>query len=1108
MQLNVYKASAGSGKTFRLSIEYIKLLMDDPTAFRHTLAVTFTNKATEEMKLRILGKLYALGWKLPEAGAYLDTIMKETAYGEDEIAERAKIALHNIIHDYGHFCVETIDAFFQKVLRNLARELKISNSLRLQVDDRQALSNAVDEMMDELNEKSQELRWIEELIEENIESEKSWNVVGTIKNFGKKILEDTFKENEEDISLATYGDENDPEGGKNAAKALAAFRQYLEREKQKAQEKMAYYADKFDQILESNGLTLEDLKGGRRGPGTYFSKLRDLTVNRDTTRNKTIEKALLDFREFLTKGHQVDSDPLFIHVRDEIHPLLLKAEGERENCLRKVITANVILSSLGKIRLLTSIRRKMKETNKTNDVFMLSDTQTMLSRLIDNSDTPFIFEKIGTSLKNIMIDEFQDTSRKQWENFKVLLEDCMANADAYNMIVGDVKQSIYRWRDGDWRILNNILKYFPEKEITTIALNKNFRSTKNIILFNNAFFSAASKLEVERLQQDDIDASSITAAYADVKQELTEKTEDTGYVKVELYDERTLSQEVIIERMVSDILLLQEKGARLSDMAIIVRKNSDISDIADYLSAKHPEIPLQTADALLLSASVAVNMIVDAITVLKDADNLVAKARLAKNYQETILGNEAVMDEFLIKGIDLLLPPQFLADDNKLLHLPLSELVEEIIAIFSLDDLEGQSAYVATFIDKVQEFIKEQTSDIDAFLNHWTDNLSKKSIQTDISNGITLLTIHKSKGLEFEHVFAPYCDWEIEQGDLVWAEMPDEIKQLHTPLTKLLSPIPVEYNFKQLNASSFATMAKEEHLQVFVDNLNLLYVLFTRARQSLFVYARNRGDNYRSSLLERVLSSPEDFILYSPSFIQNTDDAGNGENITFREFCYGNLKGSYTREKAAKENTEATLSSVNPFEMAPEQITFKMNTTKFRGTYIQSNDSQRFIASIGDNTEQEDTIEKPSYIDQGLLLHELFSRIKTTDDILPAVQAMETQGIMESNKRNSRKLAEFIHKRLSAPQVAPWFEEEWEVLNEISIIQRDTYTGQVIERRPDRVIRNKEKIIVIDYKFGKQKPAYITQVQEYIQLLKDMGYPHVRGYLWYVYQNIVEEVKP
>lgn len=434
-QLTVYKASAGSGKTFTLAREYITLLVKNPSAYRNILAVTFTNKATEEMKMRILSKLYGISHRLKDSEDYLQQIkciLKDMS--EEQIAHQAGLALSNLIHNYNYFRVETIDTFFQSVLRNLARELDLTANLRIGLNDEQVEQQAVDELIEELQATDKLLFWIMDYIKENIADDKGWNVIGQIKSFGRHIFKEYYKDNSEKLDECL---------GKEGF--FEAYISKIKKMQKESKEHFDHIASSFFDALDENGLTADDFQNKTRGIWSYFNKLKNGKYDDDDLLNSTLAKSLEQETAWVKKSEAKVGNPAYDLVVSFLFPLLHHSEEIRPKLLGIFKSSELTLRHLNQLRLLSSIDKKVREMNKEANRFLLSDTQTLLHSLISDDDSPFIFEKIGTQLNHVMIDEFQDTSTIQWKNFKVLLQETMSRQDAGNLIVGDVKQSIYRW---------------------------------------------------------------------------------------------------------------------------------------------------------------------------------------------------------------------------------------------------------------------------------------------------------------------------------------------------------------------------------------------------------------------------------------------------------------------------------------------------------------------------------------------------------------------------------------------------------------------------------------------------------------------------------------
>ena len=605
--LTIYKASAGSGKTFTLSVEYIKLLIKDPQSYRSTLAVTFTNKATEEMKLRILSQLYGIWKLLPDSKSYIDKIKEDLDVTEEYMSERAGIALHNIVHNYSYFRIETIDSFFQSVLRNLARELDLTANLRIELNDYQIERNAVDELINSLDENSELLTWIMEYIRENMDDDKDWNVIGNIKRFGENIFREYYKTNSKKLNERLLEE--------------GFFKQYttkLRQMRNEAEVEMQNEAAQFFDALNHNGIEIDDLNNGKNGPAGYFIKIKKGIYN-NTIVNKRLQKVLDEGSEsswVKQKSSKETQDIVRELANSTLTPQVHHAEVARQKNLYIYGSAVLTLRHLNQLRLLNSIENKVRMMNVEQNRFLLSDTHTLLHSLIRDTDSPFIFEKIGNYLENIMIDEFQDTSTVQWQNFKVLLEECMSHGEQQgNLIVGDVKQSIYRWRSGDWRMLNNIEREFPylNSMLNVCSLDTNYRSSRRVITFNNAFFKRASELEYADQKSSTPDTSSpeqLKKAYSDVAQKVPSFRDNHGYVSINLLPNEDYRQQAL-QKTAEAVSLLLDSGANYSDIAILVRSNDIIQLIAEFFANELPDVKIVSDEAFRLDSSVSVNIIVN-----------------------------------------------------------------------------------------------------------------------------------------------------------------------------------------------------------------------------------------------------------------------------------------------------------------------------------------------------------------------------------------------------------------------------------------------------------------------------------------------------------------
>ena len=1040
-------------------------------SYRNILAVTFTNKATEEMKMRILSQLYGIWKALPESDSYLKVIQEKTGYEPERIRERAGQGLANLLHNYNYFRVETIDTFFQSVLRNMARELDLTTNLRIGLNDVQVEELAVDQLIADLSTTDVILQWIMKYVMENISDDKSWNVISQIKRFGRSIFKDEYKKVSQEL--------------KRKMEEKGFFEQYtsqLREIKKTAEEHMIQIGESFFETLEGEGLSIDDLANKNRGIAGFFLKLQRGVFD-PSIENASVANCLDTPEKWCAKTHP-QREFIISLANSTLGDILRYAVQQRPKQWKLYKSADLTLRHLNQLRLLGSIETKVRELNENNNRFLLSDTQQLLHALIEGSDSPFIFEKIGTQLEHVMIDEFQDTSTVQWQNFRVLLDEEMSHEDGSNLIVGDVKQSIYRWRAGDWRLLNDIEQQFRQQQIETISLKKNYRSERNVITFNNHFFSHAAELEYQEQQElNPAEAEQLKRAYADVVQEIPEGREAAGEVSVTLLPAEDY-QETTLQQVAETISTLINRGVSQQEIAILVRVNNQIPTIAQYFLEQMPEVTIVSDEAFRLDASVAVNLLVSALRLLTHPDDLLTKAAIVKCYHIDVLKEQTEDNELLLRTNDLdqLLPEAFLTQREMLLTMPLYELAERLHAIFELERLNEQSAYVFAFYDQLASYVNDNTADIDSFLAAWDENICGKTIQSEETNGVRILSIHKSKGLEYNYVICPFCDWQLEKqsGNILWCQ-PEEQPFSDLPIA------PVDYSRGQMMGTIYEPDYLHEHLQNTVDNLNLLYVAFTRAKKGLYVFGKRGAKASRSGLIEQCL--PLVAQEMPGAILSGIED----EKVELRF----SLAGDYRNSRSSRDSRST---SDNPFLQPAEPIAVDFHYMESQVNFRQSNRSQAFIEA-----DESDEIERLNYIQTGSVLHQIFSMIRTTDDIEDALKQLQFEGVLYDEQITPERITAMLRKRLQDPRVADWFSPHWTLFNECTILTMED--GEVKERRPDRVMTDGSNWVVVDFKFGSPKPEYYNQVREYMALIKTMQ-PEaaVNGYLWFVYSNKIEEV--
>lgn len=1108
--LTVYRASAGSGKTFTLAVEYISLLVKDPENYQHILAVTFTNKATQEMKMRILSQLYGIANSLQSSQQYFNKVKEKTNMPDAVIRNNARAALTLLIHRYNNFRILTIDAFFQQVLRNLAHELGQTANLRVDLNNEEITEKAVDQMIESLEKGQPVLQWISTYINNSIEDDNGWNIIGKIKTFGTNIFKDFYKAHEANL--------------KEQLSNADDFKVYETTLRKRRNDIRKTFNGKAKSILnEIKNANLDIPSNYRSGLYKYLtdSAIAPLT-------NKPLKAGVLKANESpqnwtSSKCAKADKQQIQTLAAEVLSAQLSELIAYNNDNWNEFQSIQLTLSHLSELRLLHAIADAVDNLTKDTNRFMLSNTQALLKELIADSDTPFIFERIGARLKHVMIDEFQDTSTIQWQNFQVLLANCMAQELSQNLIVGDIKQSVYRWRQGDWGILNNIEKSFAHQKIRLETLDYNYRSEKRIIDFNNAFWEQCVANTAKEVAQDDAEKAKIVQkAYEDVAQK-THKTTENGFVKISLYPSKSM-KEAVLEELIETIKELFNNGyggKNQSKIAILVRSKSNIQDIVNaLLQSFGNEINIVSDEAFRLDASLSVNIIVSAMHLLTHPDDVLTRGKLVKLYNQEVLKKPLTDTDLLVsinesnnidtKNIDKKerrklateqqmaklnsqLPPEYVANRELLLGLPIVDLVDKLFMLFGLDQLEGQSSYICTLYDTLNDFLKDHTADIDDFINEWENSLSSKTIQSDEIEGIRIMTIHKSKGLEFDNVIIPFCNWEMEKKGTLWCET----KNKPAPYNKL-PLLPIDFSRDKLIGTVFEDDYKEEHFQNIVDNLNLLYVAFTRASKNLFVFGLRQGkttlDNIakgtppgnRSYAIELALKQVSEQL--QGSLLSFPDDIGSEIH-----FEYGTL----APETHEKEHAVAD----NPFLIKPDKHIVSIATYPQAATFKQSNKSIEFVKG-----EDIDPSDRTRYIKIGNVLHQLFSTIYTTADIPARLNELEQQGIIYNDEITSAQLRTRIEDAITNPQVQEWFTKRWQLYNECTILEYNKDTNEVEEHRPDRVMTDGKEFVVVDFKFGKEREEYKKQVQQYMEILIRMGHKKVSGYLWYVVKNNVVEV--
>lgn len=859
----IYRSSAGSGKTFTLALEYLKLALQSPAAFRNILAVTFTNKATREMKGRIIQFLYELSHG---NNAVLSAILKPaTGLEGSALQDRSRLVLSNILHAYSYFSVMTIDSFFQKVIRAFARELGLQAGFAIELDQEKVLDEVIDQMLSEIGEPEHQLlrEWLVRFSEEKVESGKVWDFRRDLKQLAGELFKEEYKLQQED---------NFDQGHSHYQNVLAQLKAIVKT----FENSMQSFGKEGLHMMEKHGLSVADFAYGKSGVGGYFVRLAEKT---DFDPKKRARDAAEDEEKWSTKSSRKKAEIQEVLALG-LQEILLKAVSLYDRESVNYQSALQLLKFIYAYGILRDLSHKLDEYKRDNDLMLISDASVFLREIIGKDETPFIYEKIGSSFQHFLIDEFQDTSGMQWSNFRPLIENSL-DSGYKNLVVGDVKQSIYRWRGGDWQLLlEKIQQDIAPWNTASFKLDMNYRSSKNIVNFNNWLFATLPNMIQEAISaklQDlgeeerallESRAEIITHAYADVQQKLPEPKlhPDSlpGYVRMEMLDKKTETEngeeslhwkEQVKQRLPELVESLQDQGFALRDIAFLVRDKKAGKEVVDTLMAYKGEgkakagysYEVISSESLFLDASLSVSLLIDLLRVLDNQDDVIAKASAVYKYrklQQKETDSDLLHEIFMssASGPELAeadgflkwLPDTFATLFNYLNKLPLYELVENLVSIFDLNQAADELAYIQAFQDAVLEYSGQESGDLFTFLKWWDDKGKETSVRvSEDVDAMRILTIHKSKGLQFKVVVIPFCDWELDhrsgQDNIIWTQTNAQ------PFDKF-GLMPMRYGSK-LSNTYFSLDYYQEMIRAYIDNLNLLYVAFTRAEEALYTFS-------------------------------------------------------------------------------------------------------------------------------------------------------------------------------------------------------------------------------------------------------------------------------
>ena len=1029
--VEIMKASAGSGKTFALSREYIRLLLSreqgavrpDRYAFRHILAVTFTNKATGEMKSRIIDELDTLA-NYTASSDYRDYLMEECGFSsERELAEASRDALSAILNDYGSFSVCTIDRFFQQVLKAFARDIGHFPDYQIDLDRKSLVEEASDRVLDSLSEVEPALLdWLAGASSSLVAEGYGSHLKDTVREFARGYFSETYtqkvRENRLDIS-GSFSEDNLKKLDKECRKLVSSIDGKL---KAAASDVSAVLGEQEDLLKKS-----PDIR--KKLAGIEYSG----QVKFDDTLLKAIQDPLYCFKKnsSFPAGYEDRLRGIFAHLGG------LFAGVKARN------TALLLRKQAYVFRMADALQKEFDSLLREKHILGLEDTNRLLRDIIGNTDTPFVYERLGVKYRHFLLDEFQDTSIIQWENFLPLLK-CSIAEGCYNLVVGDVKQSIYRFRNADWKILDSGVQESLDRCVVN-PLDSNWRSAKNVVEFNNGFYKAISEHMAEKLDED-----KIKDIYAGVRQNVASGMGVEGSVEVTFCD-RTEMEDTVVAAVRSAV----SRNFLPRDIAVLVRTNSDGARYACAIRQAGWEVV--TNDSLSIGASPVVRRLAAQLFKLASPEDRV-RSFYAGDF-----------DPEAFKGA-----------------MTLEDIVERMLGQIRAEyqsrglDFAGETAYILAFIDLVRDYESRNGNSLDGFLRYWSETgMDKKIASADSGNAVTIITLHQSKGLEYPFVIVPFPGKD-EFMKTTSSETWEELEAGDTALAGLAGAL---YRV-QLSESSRNTLFEGNYLRerkmAYVDTINMRYVATTRATQAMHIVCVAQS---MDKVSWQTVTNPSAALRL---YVEECGDFAEVGPIAGVRYLMGAESPKWQKPKRDGRKPSRVVTSVPlVYDCSPE-------TAGSRAKVRIYPDSLDFFAQDGATA-----FSKSGRI-RGSVLHRVLESVISPGDLRKSLEAAVDRG--ELTSAEAAEAEPMLSRAISAVESRGWFPgDPSRVRNETDILQGSE--AGVVSSRPDRVVFREDGVDIIDYKFGRPEKKYETQVGSYAALYREIGYPDVRAYLWYIHED-------
>jgi ATP-dependent exoDNAse (exonuclease V) beta subunit len=1048
----VYKSSAGSGKTFTLVKEYLKLAFknknDLKKSYKGILAITFTNKAAAEMKWRIINALKEISTENSPSDLTL-ILAKELNVSNEELCQRAKIVLKEILHHYSDFSISTIDSFTHRIIKTFALDLKLPFNFKIETDVISVFNEVTSLLINNLGKDVLITNYLVEFSLKQVDENKKWDPESILIDFIKKIYQEGDKELVTKLSHYTISDFNEIKN--TLHQWIKNYFTFL-----KTNGETALH------LIKKNQLTVNDFYYGKSGIYNFFVKISK--ANKTTTKQDLFGanvKTTLNEDKWEGSKISVESKVSLLKLKPKLQEIVSNVqnfldENESTFFLYNILSVNIY--AIGLINELT----KLVETYKTDEnILFISEFNERISEVVTQEPTPFIFERLGERYHNFLIDEFQDTSILQWQNILPLVDNSLGNGNK-NLIVGDGKQSIYRWRNANVEQFVSLPKIsnsennklLKEREKSLVRnfdekfLDTNYRSNGNIVNFNNDFFNFLSNIILIDNQK---------AIYKNQEQKF--KDEGVGYVSIDFPDaNKNNNNDVNKEYTLKYIKQALLDGYLYSDICIIIRKNKNGNEIANFLIQNN--IPVVSSESLLLSKAKEIELIISFFKYLSNQKDNVAAATVINfcyvnnicSEEQYVLSLREITHNKQSNLFNVLNSFKLNINQDKIFGSNLFDISLEIISVFKIN--QSNSQYVRFFLDTILNYLQNSTSNIHLFLEWWERNSNSASvIIPEGINAVNIMTIHSSKGLEFPVVITPHLNWEIEpkQQSQLWIE-------LNEPEINL--PVALINTSKMVEQTQFAPIVIHEKQQQILDSLNLMYVDFTRAVNRLHIIS-TEPNSIGSKNVHYWLKI---YVSQKPKF-----------NELEQKYEFGEL---VQKQKNNKHKTG--------LEQLPHiHLSFNTNNNA-----IKIKESLLFNYGEEHNKARE----------YGVLIHSILSQINYISDLAEVIKQSIFRG--DISDEEAIEIEKILFEILNNNLLKPYFENSVSVKNEIEIL---TKNGKVL--RPDRVVVKGDEAIVIDYKTGKKHTEkYHQQMLEYKDALIELGFVKVKMLLLYIFENQIEEV--